>query len=182
MKKAIVFVVTVMILASASIAQRGTIEASFSYFFPVFEKAFQDIYGGGSSYGGDLTLNVWNNFGIWFGASSFSGTGELTFTQEETQLSLISLVLGGNYTFFTTPVNFYAGLGARFVLYKESNVLGEVNDSGFGVEAKVGLYKKFLAGLFVDLFVGISTCRMQPADFKINVGGFKSGIGIGYEF
>jgi len=182
MKKAIRFVFAVVILPSVSIANTGTIEANLSYFYPMFEEAFQDIYGGGLSYGGDLTLNVWKNVGIWFGASSFSGKGELTFTREETQISLVSLVLGGNYTFFTSPVNFYAGLGARFVLYKESNVLGEVNDSGFGIEAKVGLYKKLLAGLFVDLFVGLSTCRMQPADFKINVGGFKSGIGIGYEF
>lgn len=182
MKKATVVVIAVLILSSLTLAKKGTLEANLGYFYPAFEEAFLDIYGGGLTYGGDLTVNVWRNLGIWFGVSSFSRAGELTFTQEETQLSLVSFVLGANYTFFTSPVNFYAGLGARLMSYKESNVLGEVKDSGFGVEAKVGIYKKILAGFFADLFVGISFCGMQPADFKINVGGIEAGIGFGYEF
>ena len=182
MKKSFMVLLIVLIIPSLSLAKRGTVEANLGYFYPVFEDAFQDIYGGGLAYGGDLTLDVWKNLGIWFGVSPFSRTGELSFTQEETKLALASFVLGANYTFLTSPVNFYAGLGARLVLYKESNVLGEIKDTGFGFEVKVGAYKKILAGFFADLFVGLSYCVMQPADFKINVGGIEAGIGLGYEF
>jgi hypothetical protein len=182
MKKAIVVVMAVFFLSSLSLSNKGALEANLGYFYPAFEEAFLDIYGGGLTYGGDLTINVWRNLGIWFGVSSFSRAGKLTFTKEETQLSLVSFVLGANYTFFTSPVSLYAGLGARLMSYKESNVLGEVKDLGLGIEAKVGIYKKILAGFFADLFVGVSFCGMQPADFKINVGGIEAGIGIGYEF
>jgi hypothetical protein len=177
-----VVVLGALILSSLTLAKKGTLEANLGYFYPAFEEAFSDIYGGGLTYGGDLTINVWRNLGIWFGVSSFSRAGELTFTQEETQLSQMSFVLGANLTFLTSPVSFYAGLGVRLMSYKESNVLGEVKDTGFGVEAKLGIYKKILSDFFADLFVGISFCEMQPADFKINVGGIEAGIGIGYEF
>lgn len=179
--KTLIFII-LLLIPSLSLAKMGTVEANLGYFSPVFEEAFQEIYGGGWTYGGDLTFDVWKGLGIWAGVDFFSKTGELTFTKEETQLALTSFVVGAQYTFFQSPVSFFAGLGTRVVLYKESNVLGEPKKTGIGLEAKVGAYKKLIAGLFVEVFVGLSTCVMQPQDFKINVGGLEAGIGLGYEF
>lgn len=182
MKKSAAVVLAALILPAIALADKGTVAAGLGYFSPVFDRAFQDIYGGGPTFGADLTVNVWKNAGIWFGIGSFSRYGKLTFTHEDTELSLFSFVLGGNYTFFTSPVSLYAGLGVRLVLYNESNVLGDVEDLGVGFGAKIGIYKKIIAGLFADLYVGIFYCRMMPADFKINAGGAEAGIGIGYAF
>ena len=182
MKKGMVFVLAVLLIPAFAMAKWGTIEANLSYFYPAFEEAFQDIYGGGWAVGGNLTLDVWKNLGIWFGVSSFSKTGELTFTKEETKVSMMPIALGAQYTILSSPVSVYAGLGVLFLHYKESNILGEVKDWGFGFEAKAGAYKKLIAGFFAELFISLSHCEMKPADFKFNVGGLKGGIGIGYEF
>lgn len=182
MKKCLLAVFLSLIFSSFAFPKKGRIEAYGAYFSPVFDQAFQEIYGGGLAFGLDLNVNIRRNFGIWFGGRSFSQSGQLTFTKEDTQLSLVSFAIGTNWIFVTPAINFYAALGARLLFYKESNVLGEAKDTGIGVEAKAGMHKVFLAGFFVDFFVGCSYNKMQPADFKINVGGIETGIGIGYEF
>jgi hypothetical protein len=41
---------------------------------------------------------------------------------------------------------------------------------------------KVTGGLIIDLHISYSYCKMKPADYRINIGGFEAGIGIGYEF
>jgi len=157
------------------------IELRGNYFSPS-EKAFQDIYGGGMRYAGELTFGIWKNLQLWIEGNYFSKDGELTFTKEETSLQIIPIGSGIKYTFPAGIFSIYAGAGINYYLYKESNILGEVSKGGLGFVGKIGVMVTVIKGLFFDLYGEYSHCKITPDDFTINIGGMAAGIGLGYKF
>lgn len=153
-----------------------------SYFYPLFESQFAEIYGGGLKYGGIIEVDIWKNIGLCAGGSYFSKKGELTFTKEETKLTLIGFDVCPVYKFTSGKWQVYAAIGLRYFLFQESNVLGEVNKGGLGLMGKIGVFVNVLKGLTVEFFLDMASCSMEPADFKINIGGIDSGIRFGYQF
>lgn len=57
-----------------------------------------------------------------------------------------------------------------------------MSKGGLDYIGKIGSYVKVTGGFLIDLYVNYSYCKMRLADFKINIGEIKAGIGIGYEF
>lgn len=158
-----------------------SIELKGSYFSPT-ETAFQDIYGGGMTFGGEVSIGIWKKLQFWLGGNYYSGDGELSYTGEETSLQIIPIGGGLKYEFSKGTLRFYGGFGVNYYLYKESNVIGDVNEGGIGFVGKLGVMIKVVKGLMIDLFGEYSYCKMTPADFTINIGGIAAGIGLGYEF
>ena len=181
MRKFIGITVAIVLLSASVTATDFVVELEAHYLFPS-EKAFKDIYGGGMMYGGEATIQVWKNIIIWFGGSTFSKTGELTFTKEETKLKITPIGGGLKYRTQTGIVNFYGGLGINYYQYKETNPIGDVSKSGPGITGKIGIYIKAIEGLLIDVYFNYSYCKIKPADYKINIGGIEIGVGIGYEF
>jgi len=157
------------------------LELRGNYFSPS-ENAFKDIYGGGMMYGAKFSIGIRKNLLLWLEGSHFSKKGELTFTKEETKLSMVPLGVGVGYRISSRSLSFYTGLGFNYYHYKESNPIGEVSKDGLGYVAKAGSYLKLTRGLLIDLFIDYSYCKIKPADFEINIGGFGLGTGIAYEF
>jgi hypothetical protein len=152
-----------------------------SYFSPT-EEVFQDIYGGGFTFGGEVSVGIWKNLQFWIGGNYYRGDGELTYTKEEITLQIIPIGLGLKYLFPAGIFNFYGAGGINLYQYKESNTLGEVKKGGIGYAGKIGVMVKVAKGLIIDLFGEYSYCKMMPADFTINIGGISAGIGLGYLF
>ena len=172
----------VMFFLSGTIcAGEITIGLRGNYFSPS-EKAFQDIYGGGMRFEGELTFSIWKNLQLWIGGNYFSQNGELTFTKEETSLQIIPIGGGIKYRYLAGKIGIYGGVGLNYYLYKESNILGEVREGGLGFVGKIGVTVTVIKGLFLDLFGEYSYCKMTPDDFTINIGGMAAGIGLGYKF
>ena len=161
-------------------AQAGSVvmEVKGNYFYPR-EKAFKDIYGGGLVYGGEISVGIWKNLDIWIGGYCFSKNGELSFTGEETSLQIVPLGGGLKYRINTGVLSFYGGGGVNYFNYKESNVIGDVKSGAAGFVIKMGAYLKPVDKFLIDIFVEYSYCRITPADFTIDIGGIKAGIGIG---
>lgn len=157
------------------------IEIKGTYFYPS-DKDFQNIYGAGLKYGGNVVVYVWKKLGIWIGGSYFHKNGKLTYTKEDTELLLIPVVLGLRYRLMSNAINAYVGLGVNYVLYNESSIIGEVNTGKIGVNGNLGAYLNFWKGLFINVFIQLSYCKMYSPDFSINLGGIEAGIGLGYEF
>ncbi len=155
-----------------------TVEVKGSFFYPT-EQAFKDIYGGGFMYGGEISLGIWKNLDIWIGGYYFSQYGELSFTGEETSLKIVPLGGGLKYRLSTGVLSFYGGAGVNYFNYQESNVIGDEKAGAVGFVTKVGVYLEPVNQFVIDFFVEYSYCRMTPADFTINIGGIKAGIGIG---
>ncbi len=169
----IIFFVAVSLHAGSVI-----LEVKGSYFYPT-EQAFKDIYGGAMTFGGEISLAIWKQLDIWVGGHYFSQYGELTFTGEETHLEIMPLGGGLKYRITTGVVSFYGGAGVSYFDYQESNVIGDVKSGAAGFVTKLGAYWEPAPQFVIDIFVEYSYCKMTPADFTINIGGIKAGIGIG---
>ncbi len=181
MKRLILLFIALNIVLGISYGLDIKIEIKGGYFYPS-EKAFKDIYGGGFSIGGEISVGVLKNLSIWVGGNYFTKKGKLTFTQEDTEIKLIPIGGGLKYEFPTGKFAPYLGLGVNYYLYEESNPLGDVSKGGLGYIGKIGSYVKVTGGLLVDLYVNYSYCKIKPADFKINIGGIEAGVGMGYSF
>ena len=76
----------------------------------------------------------------------------------------------------------YIGGGINYYQYKESNPIGDASENGLGYIGKLGGFLSVTQSLVFDVFVNYSYCKIQPADFEINIGGLEAGIGLGVEF
>jgi opacity protein-like surface antigen len=80
---------------------------------------------------------------------------------------------------FVSP---YIAVGAEYVLYKESNVIGDVSAGGIGFIGTGGLLFQPARFFGIDAHVAYSYCSMKPADFKFDVGGLELGAGVVFIF
>lgn len=182
MKKCIIITAILFILSGLGFGAEVIFELKGSYFSPT-QSEFRDIYGGGLMFGGEVTIGSWNKLELWAGGSFFAKKGQLSYTKEETKVSIIPLGGGVKFKASTGSVNFYVGVGLQYYNYKETNEpMGEAKKGGLGFIGKIGGIVKLHAGLVIDLYIDYSRCKMTPADFTINIGGIKAGIGLGYEF
>ncbi|MCJ7651991.1 MAG: hypothetical protein MUP85_25610 [Candidatus Lokiarchaeota archaeon] len=181
MKKTFNIIASMFLFSGIVHATTFSIELKGSYFSPS-EKAFQDIYGGGITYGGEVAIGLWKNLQFWLGGNYYSGNGGLTYTGEATSLKILPIGGGLKYELSSGILGFYGGVGVNYYQYKESSVIGNVNEGKIGFIGKLGLSLNVTKGLFIDLFVNYSYCEMTPADFTINIGGFDVGGGLGYKF
>jgi len=181
MKKLGVFVIIMLFLAG--MARAGiTFEVKRANFSPT-EQAFKDIYGGGATTGGEISIGILGGIHLWVGGSFFTQTGELTFTGEETTVKIMPI--GGGVKYFYSLFKFvslYAGAGVNYYSYKEENPIGTATKGGIGFLGTAGIMLKVFKGLFIDAFGTYSSCKMQPADYEINIGGIEAGVGLGYRF
>lgn len=181
MKKLTLIIAIAILLSGLADASDFTLKVKGNYFSPS-EKAFKDIYGGGWVYGGEANFGIWKNLKLWVGTSFFSKKGELSFTGEETKVRIIPIGGGVKYVSSVGGINYYSGIGINYYLYKETNPIGDASKGGFGIVGIIGSFMKVTGGLIIDLYINYSYCKMKPADYRINIGGFEAGIGIGYEF
>ncbi len=178
MRKVVAVSAIIFFTAVSMFAGSLFLEVKGSYFFPT-ERAFQDIYGGGLMYGGEISLTIWKNLDIWIGGYYFSRYSGLTYTGEETYLQIMPLGGGLKYRITTGLLSLYGGAGVNYFDYQESNVIGDVQSGAVGYVAKAGAYLEPVDKFVIDIFVEYSTCTMTPADYTIDIGGIKAGIGIG---
>lgn len=147
------------------------------YFLPS-DADFKSIYGRGWKYGGEITFNLTKGLGLWLDGGYYAKTGGLSYSKEETKLTLIPIGAGLRYRFLTGTFEPYVGAGVRYNIYQESNVIGDVSGGGIGFVGKAGLVLYPVKGFGIDVHVAYSSCKMKPADYEFDVGGIELGAGI----
>jgi len=157
------------------------VKVGINYFIPS-EKVFKDIYGGGMMYMGEINIAIWKSLELWIGGSYFLKKGKLTFTEEETKLEIIPIGGGLRFRLSTGRLDFYVGGGLSYFLSEEKNPIGDVSKRELGYDGRIGSIVELPKGLIIDIFINYSYSITKPADFKVNIGGFRTGIGIGYKF
>lgn len=174
MKKTIIIAMVILLTAVAVSASVGV---KVTYFSPT-DADFKSIYGGGLMYGLESAFTLTHGLDIWLDAGYFAKTGQLSFTKEETKLTLVPIGAGLRYSYLLGKIAPYLGAGVRYFIYKESNVLGNVNEGGIGFVGKVGVLISAISWVNFDLGVGFSSCKLKPADFEFNVGGLELSLAI----
>ena len=182
MKRKMVFVAVVLLISGLTHANTVKIELKASHFTPA-EQVFKDIYGSGPVFGAEISLSIMHGIDVWLGGSYFAKTGELSFTQEETKVRIIPVGVGIRFSLpIQEIISVYGGAGLNYNLYKEKNVIGEVSTGSLGFVFKGGVLVAILKILVLDAFVSYSYSKIKPADFKVNIGGFEVGLGLGFRF
>lgn len=150
--------------------------------FSASDQAFKDIYAGSATvFGGELRLGG-EKLGVWLEGGYLKKDGELSYTGEATTVKILSVEGGPLYRFAAGKFCPYAGIGAGYYKYQESNVIGDVSKGGFGFCGMAGVGLQLLKPLLIDLKLKYSSCKMKPADFDINIGGLTIGFGLGIKF
>jgi len=155
--------------------------ARVGYFLSSDSQA-KDIYKDGMVFGGEIRFGG-KSLGGWIEGNYRSATGKLSFTQEETKMSVMAAEAGLLYRFAMDNLNPYLGGGAGMYMFNEkSDALGEAKKSSFGFCVLGGVTYFLGSSLAIDARIKWSTCSMKPADYDINVGGITVGAGLGIRF
>jgi len=161
-----------------SVTASASIGLKMIYFLPS-DADFKSIYGqNGWMYGGEISFNLFKGLDLWLDGGYYAKTGSLSYSKEETKLTLIPVGAGLRYGFLTGKIEPYIGAGARYNLFNESNEIGDVSGNGIGFVGKAGLTLYLAKGFGIDVHVAYSSCKMKPADFEFDVGGIELGAGI----
>lgn len=181
-----------MLSAESSVEVRAD---AFIHSSHLFRKIYGDV---GASYGIEASTSVydcwegWVNFD-WFnkhGKSHVEKTGagsDLDVCKgNSTRVDIANISFGVRYPFDLcscfTP---YVGIGPSFswIGLKNKSFCSHDKESkwAFGGIAKFGVYYYFCDCMFLDVFVDY---LYQPVHFhrNVDIGGFKTGAGIGFRF
>jgi len=152
------------------------------YFNPT-EQSFKEIYGEGMAYGGKLDVNLSGKFGLWLEGSYFSKKGALTYTGEETTITLTPLNFGLNIHFGDKTFLPYIGGGGSYVILKEENdAMGTYKKNELGFVGQAGLLIKLGNSFVFDFCIEYNSCNIPKEDQagNVDVGGFTGWFGIGF--
>lgn len=161
-----------------------TLKIIGGFFYPS-DQAFREIYGSGDSSGIELTLELNKRLDFWARATYFFKRGHLTLTREPTQVEIIPIGYGIRYKFSLKnlkTVIFYAGVGLDYFVFSEVNVLAEIDTGNMGFSGRGGISLRLFKGILAELFLNYSRCFIQPAEYRVNIGGWQIMLGLGYNF
>jgi outer membrane protein W len=154
------------------------------YLFPT-NSTFKDVYEGGVSFGGDLTVPIAGALHLWTGAEMFGKTGFLTLTEEETKVRIVPLFIGLRGYLSQASVRPYLGAATSYFILKEENPLGTISEGGFGFIGQVGLLLELSGPLALDVFASYRACTLrtdeeEPVTAKLD--GLAAGLGLSFRF
>lgn len=162
-------------------AERFSLEVKGGYFLPT-EKVFKDVYGSGPFYGGEFDVKISGGLSLWVGADYYKKKGELTFTQEETTLTLKPISGGVRYSLGAGMLRPYVAVGVTYVKYREESVIGAVDEGDVGFLGQAGVRLRVASRFFLDVQARYSTCKAKPVDVSSDLGGLHAGLGLGINF
>jgi hypothetical protein len=171
----------VIAVAGTARAEGLFIAARGAYFSPT-DKAFREIYGYGISWGGEISFSLSERTDVWAGGDYYSKVGKLGLTEDATKIRIAPLAAGVKFYLSRGRLRPYVGAGAAYFQYKETNNIGTIEKGDVGFVARAGLLVMLAPTFFMDIQAGWSTCRVQPAEVKANLGGLSLGLGLGFEF
>jgi hypothetical protein len=182
MRSPAIFLALLLVLMSGpAFPNEALFKLKAGYFHPS-DKDFRAIYGGGVKSGLELSTEVATNVELWIEAGYFAKKGELSFTKEATSLKIIPVGGGVRYIFPLRRLGLYFGAGVLYHRFRETSPLGTVDWGRPGLVAEMGSSIRLRGRLIADAHARLFYCRMKPADFSFNIGGYDLGVGLAYEY
>ena len=187
MKKALVLLGVFFLLAGLgnnAFAGEFKICLHTNYYAPT-DPIYKDVYGsGGMMFGGSLSYAFLKKFELRAEYNYFQKNGQMTFTEEDVTLTLNPIILGVRYRILDKNISPYLGAGLGTLLYKEKlpERLEQVSEQTMSFHFEGGIYLNLTQKLFIDLNFRYALASAKPSNEKIQLGGIRAGIGIGYAF
>lgn len=155
-----------------------------------------------------LRYNIWKKLDIEANGSYFGKNGKALCSNECTNVKIPTLGLGLKYFFhvkdyidsskFLDKISLFVGAGLKTFFYRENNksifVAQCVKKTAVGGMFNLGLEYTTKKNFFIDLFFDYNVKKLRPCyssscntcepscRFDIDLGGFVTGIGLGYKF
>lgn len=155
----------------------------------VSEDLFKDVYGsGGVSINVDFGMRITKSLEAFLHTDYFTIDGELTFTGEDTTLTIMPIELGARYLI---PVNKecktklfpYIGAGVGYYMVKEENVIDTLESNKVGFFAEGGIRFYFAGSVFADLKLKNVFLKVEnDQGDKVEAGGLAYMLGVGITF
>jgi len=149
--------------------------------FSPSDENFKTIYGSGSLMGGEFRIHVASGFFLSFEGGSFAKTGALTLTQDETKMTIYPLDATVLFHFLSGNIMPYVGAGGAVCKFSEENVIGKVDQWGFGFAVCGGITARWNI-LGIDARVKYTSVKIKPLDDEAGLGGLTLSIGAGVIF
>lgn len=166
------------------LAERETrVEFRTGAFFPS-SKFFKDIYGRSAvDFQFQAATEYCNFYELWTNFDWFSKHGHSIGFRDPTRVSIVNFSFGMNFLY---PLNrcdkLYAGIGPSIGTVSVKNKFRRgsqrVSKTVVGGVVKAGLYLSLTDHLYADLFVDYLYQRVHFHK-NVNIGGLKTGLGIG---
>ncbi len=163
---------------------QGTVELLTGR-YKVAEPRFQAVYPpSGPIHGLALSANLIPPVNFYLEIKYFRRQGTLTYTKEKTEFHLLPISLGLRAIIPIGILHPFAGAGADFYTYYESNAIGTVFNFTNGLHLLAGLYVQ--AGK-LPLFFGarVKYTRAQAEEQKgrqVQLGGLETSFGLAFSF
>jgi len=158
-----------------------SIEARSAAFCPLssrFQKVYGDVH---PCYELEASITFCNGFGVWFNIDELYTSKRMRGCDRST-LNVLTFSFGPKYVHsFCCNLNGYAGIGLGIAWGRVHNHhINKEYDTSAGVVVKVGANYFFTQSCFLNIFCDYN---YQPT-FRncVDIGGFRPGVGIGYQF
>jgi hypothetical protein len=182
-EKKIIMVIMFFVLSTISYG-KGFLGINGNLFFPS-DKDYKEVYGNSMIYPElEIIYSVKNNIFLFGGYGYFSKTGKtIGDLKEDAKSSRGILSFGAGYDIeLNEKTDILVKFGIARIGYKEEamEVKKEGNKIGFlmGAEFMYKIGERF----FTKLTVGYMNGKDKIDEVNLNLGGFKTGIGIGLRF
>ena len=154
-------------------------------------KTIRHLYGNiGTSYSLEVSHQFKPSMACWVNLDYFSKQGKISGCSSghsgHTHMKLPNLSIGLKYFYpIQETITLYIGLGPSlsgvFIRNRSECLREKVSRAALGIITKTGIYYPFYENFFADFFIDY---LYQPVRFKkqLDIGGMKTGIGIGYGF
>jgi hypothetical protein len=179
-KKAIMVLLIFVVMAGFANAQKFSFKISGGPFIPI-DQDFKNIYGNSFQWGGEMSWKLSDVITVRAGVWYLSSVGQLTFTGNETELTVWSVDGGVRFYAPLKWVRPFVGVGAGPSFLREYNEIGTVTDSGIAVVGEAGLRFPFRR-FHVEMGGRYSYCSVKPLDESVNIGGYFFYAGFGFRF
>ena len=144
---------------------------------------YNEVYGKNHMvYSIDLGYRVSKSLQVFLHYDSFSVNGKLTYTEEETKLTIKPLELGIRFFMGKRLIFPYIGAGTGYYMYKEENVIGTMDEKKFSIFGEGGLQFRYSRLLFIDLKVKYIFLKVDGPEAQVDLGGMALIGGMGISF
>lgn len=165
-------------------------EIRAGYFYPT-SGLLRKIYRTGGAEGElELSRTFCINYQVWGNVNLYTKTGHSRGLHDKTRITIVPISCGLKYIFDFKPCPLYrpyVGIGPSYSLIHIRNdssfVKKRTNKHGFGFVVKSGIYFDLSCDFVLDLFADYYYQKIHfHSSGTKDIGGVRTGLGIGYKF
>lgn len=143
-------------------------------YFMAKDEDLKDLYGSGNMiFGANMSYFVKPEFELLSGINFYSDEGKTTLTEEDIELNLTHLRIGGYYHFNPEGLDPIVGAGLDICWVKETNPIADFDDSSIGWFAGTGVQTMLIPDIKASVDFLYSSADSEGDLGDIALGGFS---------